>query len=32
MFRTECMDAVTDYALKALPQLVDAGLDGIFLE
>ena len=32
MFRQDRFDAVTDYALKALPSLVEAGMDGIFLE
>jgi hypothetical protein len=32
MFRQDCFDAVTNYALHALPQLVAAGMDGIFLE
>ena len=32
MFRDECLASVTNYALAALPELVDAGMDGVFLD
>ena len=32
MFKQDCFDAVKNYALQALPELVAAGMDGIFLD
>ena len=32
LFRSECFQAAVDNALNALPALVDAGVDGVFLD